>query len=95
MRIGVGRSCPAGRLPLARIGLHSGPVVFQNGDSFGRTVNISARITDHARPGEVLVSDQVVADADRLEASALSPLGPSRSRGLSVPIILYTAVPAD
>ena len=55
-------------LPRARVGLHSGPVVFQHGDYFGRTVNIAARITDHARPGEVLVSDQVVADADPLEA---------------------------
>ena len=45
------------------VGLHSGPVVFQHGDYFGRTVNIAARITDHARPGEVLVSHQVVADA--------------------------------
>jgi class 3 adenylate cyclase len=47
-------------LPCARIGINSGPVVFQHGDDFGRTVNVAARITDHARPGEVLVSDSVV-----------------------------------
>jgi adenylate cyclase len=51
---------PRAGLPLARVGLHSGPVVFQNGDYFGRTVDIAARITDYARPGEVLVSDPAV-----------------------------------
>jgi class 3 adenylate cyclase len=35
----------------ARVGLHTGPVVFQDGDYFGRTVNVAARITDYARPG--------------------------------------------
>jgi adenylate cyclase len=79
-------------LPQARVGLHSGPVVFQDGDYFGRTVNVAARITDYARPGEVLVSDQVVADADRLEAVRFEPVGPVSLKGLSAPITLYTAV---
>jgi adenylate cyclase len=79
-------------LPLARVGLHSGPVVFQHGDYFGRTVNVAARITDYARPGEVLVSDQVVADVDRLEAVRFEPVGPVSLKGLSAPITLYTAV---
>jgi adenylate cyclase len=83
---------PQAGLPLARVGLHSGPVVFQDGDYFGRTVNIAARITDYARPGEVLVSDQVVADADPLEAVHFAPVGPVSLKGLSTPITLYTAV---
>jgi adenylate cyclase len=82
-------------LPQARVGLHSGPVVFQDGDYFGGTVNIAARITDYARPGEVLVSDQVVADADPLEAVRFAPVGPVSLKGLSAPITLYTAVHAD
>ena len=79
-------------LPAARVGLHSGPVVFQDGDYFGRTVNVAARITDYARPGEVLVSDQVVADADPLEAVRFEPVGPVSLKGLSAPITLFTAV---
>jgi adenylate cyclase len=51
-------------LPPARVGIHAGPVVFQEGDYFGRTVNIAARIADYARPGEVLVSQEVVDAAD-------------------------------
>ena len=49
-------------LPPARVGLHAVPVVFQDGDYFGRTVNLAARIAGHAGPGQVLVSDQVVAE---------------------------------
>ena len=86
---------PRAGLPLARVGLHSGPVVFQAGDYFGRTVNIAARITDYARPGEVLVSDQVVADADRIEPVRFEPVGPVSLKGLSAPITLYTAVSDD
>jgi adenylate cyclase len=37
-------------------GIHAGPVIFQEGDYFGRTVNLAARIAEYARPGEVLVS---------------------------------------
>jgi adenylate cyclase len=82
-------------LPRARMGMDSGLVVFQDGDYFGRTVNIAARITDYARPGEVLVSDQVVADADPLEAVRFEPVGPVSLKGLSTPITLYNAIHAD
>lgn len=47
-------------LPPARVGIHAGPVVFQEGDHFGRRVNIAARILERAGPGEVLVSEEVV-----------------------------------
>lgn len=43
----------------ARIGINAGPVVVQEGDYLGRTVNIAARIADYAGPHEVLVSDEV------------------------------------
>jgi adenylate cyclase len=38
-------------LPPAHVGLHAGPVLFQEGDYFGQTVNLSARIADYARQG--------------------------------------------
>jgi adenylate cyclase len=63
-------------LPPAHVGLHAGPVVFQDGDFYGSTVNFASRIADYARPGEVLVSRAVVdAAADRgLEFSALGQI---------------------
>jgi adenylate cyclase len=47
-------------LPPAHVGLHAGPIVIQEGDYYGQTVNLAARIAEYARPGEVLVSDSVV-----------------------------------
>ena len=35
----------------AHVGLHAGPVLFQDGDYFGRTVNVASRIADYARRG--------------------------------------------
>jgi adenylate cyclase len=53
----------------ARIGINAGAVIAQEGDYFGRTVNIAARIADYAKPHEVLVSEDArrsasVADVD-------------------------------
>ncbi|HWD45412.1 MAG TPA: adenylate/guanylate cyclase domain-containing protein [Actinomycetota bacterium] len=84
---------PEAGLPRARVGLHTGPVVFQNGDYFGRVVNIAARITDYARPGEVLVSEEVVA-AGGADGVRYEPVGPVSLTGLTAPIALYTAVRA-
>jgi adenylate cyclase len=42
----------------ARMGINAGAVIAQEGDYFGRTVNVAARIADYARPHEVLVSDE-------------------------------------
>ena len=43
-------------LPPAHVGLHAGPVLYQQGDYYGQTVNLTARIADYARSGEVLVT---------------------------------------
>ncbi len=40
-----------------RIGVHTGEVVKQSGDFFGRHVNYASRIADKARGGEILVSE--------------------------------------
>jgi adenylate cyclase len=55
---------PAAGLPPAHAGIDAGPVIFQDGDYFGRTVNVAARIAAHAGPGQVLVSDGVVRSTD-------------------------------
>jgi adenylate cyclase len=77
-------------LPPAHVGIHAGPVVFQEGDYFGRTVNIAARIADYARPGEVLVSQEVV-DAVDGEAVTFTEIGPVELKGVPETLRLYIA----
>jgi adenylate cyclase len=77
-------------LPPAHVGLHSGPVLFQEGDYFGRTVNIAARIAEYARPGEVVVSQEVADAADAAPVSFVE-IGPVELKGISGPLHLHTA----
>jgi adenylate cyclase len=65
-------------------------VVFQDGDYFGRTVNIAARIGEYARPGEVVVSQEVV-DATDGETVSFTEIGPVELKGVSGTLHLYTA----
>jgi adenylate cyclase len=77
-------------LPPAHVGLHTGPVLFQQGDYFGQTVNLTARIADYARPGEVLVS-QAVADASQEQGLEFGDIGPVELKGVSGPTHLLRA----
>jgi len=77
-------------LPPAHVGIHAGPVVFQEGDYFGRTVNLAARIAEYARPGEVLVS-QAVVDVAEGGPVMFAEVGPVELKGVSGPLRLYTA----
>ena len=78
-------------LPPAHVGLHAGPVVFQEGDYFGRTVNVAARIADYARRGEVLVSQEVVAASADTPGVTFEPIGPVELKGLAGAIPLSVA----
>jgi adenylate cyclase len=86
MTEGVGRH----GLPPAHVGIHAGPVVFQDGDYFGRTVNLAARIAEYARPGEVLVSQEVVDAADAAAVSFVE-IGPVELKGVPGTLRLHTA----
>lgn len=55
----VQRLEPTG-LPPAHVGVDAGPVVQQDGDYFGSTVNLAARIAIQAQASQVLVSRAVV-----------------------------------
>jgi adenylate cyclase len=77
-------------LPPAHVGLHAGPVVFQEGDYYGQTVNVAARIGEYARPGEVLVSQEVV-DASEGAGVSFREIGPVELKGVSGVVRLHAA----
>lgn len=77
----------------ARIGINAGTVIAQEGDYFGRTVNIAARIADYARPREVLVSE----DAKRTASVAdveFELIGDVPLKGVSNAVRLHKATRA-
>jgi adenylate cyclase len=78
-------------LPPAHVGLHSGPVVLQDGDYYGQTVNMASRIADYARPGEVLVSREVVQAAAATPRLAFTDIGPVELKGVSGVVGLLAA----
>jgi adenylate cyclase len=78
-------------LPPAHVGLHAGPVVFQEGDYYGQTVNVASRIAEYARPGEVLVSHEVVEAVDGTGAT-FREIGPVELKGVSGAMRLYAAL---
>jgi adenylate cyclase len=80
-------------LPRARMGVNAGALVFRDGDYFGRTVNVAARITDYARPGEVLVSEDAVTSATG-NGIAFTEIGEVLLKGLEEPVRVFRAAQA-
>ena len=46
-----------GLAPQLRIGIHAGEAIESEGDIIGRVVNLAARVTNEALPGEILVTE--------------------------------------
>jgi len=77
-------------LPPTHTGIHCGPVVFQDGDIYGRTVNVAARLSSAAVAGEVLISGPA---AQQLPDSiAVDDLGMIELKGLADPLQTYRIV---
>jgi adenylate cyclase len=84
---------PAATDVQARVGVNAGQVIAREGDYFGSTVNVAARIADVARPGEVVVSAEVRERASP-EGVEFHPLGPVLLKGLKDELTLYSATRA-
>jgi adenylate cyclase len=90
----MAEEAPNAGLPPTHIGIQAGPVIFQDGDVYGRTVNIASRIADRAQAGEVLTSEETV---EQIEGSPVlfEEVGPVELKGVSRPITLYRAARDD
>jgi class 3 adenylate cyclase len=84
---------PAEALPPTHIGVHVGPVIFQDGDVYGMTVNVAARIAARAEAGQVLTTEETVAHA-RGPGVRFERVGPARLKGVGEPVTLYLALAA-
>ena len=80
--------------PLPRIGVHSGPAIFRDGDYYGREINRAARIVSRAAGGEVIVTSKLC-DAAALRALQLEAIGAVHLKGFDVPEELFVVRGAE
>lgn len=79
--------------PQVRVGAAAGMAFSRGGDWFGQPVNLASRVTTVARTGSVLASEELrELDADRHRWSFA---GERRLKGVSSPVKLFRARPAD
>ena len=81
---------PAAGLPAAHAGVAAGRLVIRDGDVYGRTVNLAARIAGHAGPGQVVVEEGAIVALPKGTAR-FEPLGRFELRGIPDPVGLWLA----
>ena len=77
--------------PLVRVGMHTGPAVEREGDWFGATVNLAARVSAAAAGGEALLTATSDA-AGQLAGMELRERGRWTFRNVTEPVQVYAAV---
>ena len=88
---GVERARTDGELPLSvRMGMHHGEALVRGDDLVGKTINIGARVADLAGPGELLVSDAVLAGCGDLGPNTrVEAVGPVFVKGVQEAVWLH------
>ena len=81
---------PARGLPPAHVGVNAGPLLFDQGDYFGRTINVASRIVGLARPGQVLVGEALVGAVPEV-GFRLGEIGTFEVKGVADPIRIFEA----
>ena len=84
---------PAG-LPPAHIGVNAGPMIYDEGDYFGRTVNIAARIAAQAGPDQVFVGVDALPEIES-RGFRLDEVGAFELKGIRDPVTIFQAVRDD
>jgi adenylate cyclase len=77
-------------LPPAHIGVNAGPMIYDEGDYFGRTVNVAARLAGEASPHQVLVGEDAAAVVHP-EGFRLVEVGPVSLKGIAQPVMAFEA----
>jgi class 3 adenylate cyclase len=73
-----------------RAGLSYGLMLAQDGDYFGPHVNLAARLTDAAEPGQILVSGDLRQRLDGVRETREQP--PRTLRGIADPVVAYAVL---
>jgi class 3 adenylate cyclase/YHS domain-containing protein len=74
--------------PEPRAGLHHGPVIERDGDYFGATVNLAARVASRAASGQALITEAILGAAAEADIDVV-PLGAQPLRNILDPVVLH------
>jgi adenylate cyclase len=88
----VGRRTGDVGLPPAHSGIAAGPVIFQDGDYYGRTVNLASRLAGVAEPGQTLVDAEVVRLAGERDDIDFRRVGEVALKGMASPVEVHEAL---
>lgn len=80
-----------GGFPPVRVGIHTGPALTSDGDWYGRTVNVAARVCAVAAGDEVMVSEITRAAAGQLDSVEWGARELHWLRNVSQPVGTYIA----
>ncbi|HEY8479723.1 MAG TPA: adenylate/guanylate cyclase domain-containing protein [Spirillospora sp.] len=82
-------------VPDVRVGAAHGPVLPLMGDVFGTTVNLAARLTSLARPGSVVIDEQLAARLENRPEYEVTRIvrRPVRGLGIIQPYVLRRSAP--
>jgi adenylate cyclase len=77
-----------------RVGIHLGEVVLEAGEVLGHVVSVTARITEHAMGGQVLLSEDVFSELDDdLRGVEVKAAGRRQLDGIDGKITVFEATP--
>jgi adenylate cyclase len=80
-------------VPPVRIGIHTGPALASEGDWYGRTVNVAARLCAVAPGGEVMVSESTRSAAGDMPGVDWGERELHWLRNVSEPVATYLVTP--
>jgi adenylate cyclase len=72
------------------VGIAAGPLIYQSGDYFGRTVNLASRIAAYATADQVPVDDQTTLATTDQDVT-FDEIGPVELKGVAQPVRLSEA----
>jgi adenylate cyclase len=78
-------------LPPAHIGVSAGPLLYDEGDYFGRTVNLAARLASQAQANQVYAGESLTGTVQQ-KGFRLVPAGKVELKGIADPMEVFEAV---
>lgn len=85
----------AGNRLTVRVGFHWGPVIEADDDIFGDAVNLAARMADVARPGQIIASQEALAQLSDLARQGTRPMPEVHVKGKAEPVAIGEVVWRD